>query len=120
LDNGIFFEFVPFTERNFDADGIEVAQGKSYKSGEPIVTYPKLEPRFAATYLINSSTSVKASFTQTYQFVHLATTSGAMFPVDLWVPSSKKVKPQLAYQYAAGLFKNFNENMFETSIETYY
>lgn len=116
----LFTQVGPFTERNFDADGIEVAQGRSYKSGEPIVTYPKLEPRFAATYLINSSTSVKASFTQTYQFIHLATTSGAMFPVDLWVPSSKKVKPQLAYQYAAGFFKNFNDNMFETSVETYY
>ncbi len=118
---GVFFMQVgPYTEILFDDQELEVGTGESYGKGEPIVTYPALEPRLATTYLINSSTSLKASFTQTYQFLHLATTSGAQFPTDLWVPSSKKVKPQLAYQYALGAYKNFNENSIETSIEAYY
>lgn len=117
----VFFTQVgPYTERVFDSEGIEVGQGKSYDKGDAIVTYPGLEPRLAGTFLVNSNTSVKASFTRTYQFLHLATTSGAQFPADLWVPSSKLVKPQLAYQYALGIFKNFNENLYETSIEAYY
>ncbi len=117
----VFFTQVgPYTERVFDSEGIEVGQGKSYDKGDVIVTYPGLEPRLAGTFLVNSNTSVKASFTRTYQFLHLATTSGAQFPADLWVPSSKLVKPQLAYQYAMGIFKNFNENLYETSIEAYY
>lgn len=118
---GVFFAQVgPYTEKIFDSEGVETGTGLTYTGGEPIVTYPGLEPRLAATYLINSNTSVKASFTRTYQFLHLATTSGAQFPADLWVPSSRKVKPQVAYQYALGLFKNFNENAYETSIEAYY
>jgi hypothetical protein len=117
----VFFTQVgPYTERIFDSEGIEVGEGKTYNKGDVIVTYPGLEPRLAGTLLLNSNTSVKASFTRTYQFLHLATTSGAQFPADLWVPSSKLVKPQLAYQYALGVFKNFNENLYETSIEAYY
>lgn len=117
----VFFTQVgPFTEKVFNEEGIQVGDGKTFKDGEAIVTYPGLEPRLAGTFLLNSNTSVKASFTQTYQFLHLATTSGAQFPSDLWVPSSRLVKPQLAYQYAVGLFKNFNENAYETSIEAYY
>lgn len=116
----LFTQVGPYTERIFDDQEIEVGVGKSYANGEPIVTYPGLEPRLAATYLINSSTSLKASFTQTYQFLHLATTSGAQFPADLWVPSSQKVKPQLAYQYVLGAYKNFQNNEYETSIEAYY
>ncbi|MFA6259865.1 MAG: TonB-dependent receptor [Bacteroidia bacterium] len=116
----LFMQVGPYTERIFDDQEIEVGIGKAYADGEPIVTYPGLEPRFAATYLINSSTSLKASFTQTYQFLHLATTSGAQFPADLWVPSSQKVKPQRAYQYVLGAYKNFQNNEYETSIEAYY
>jgi hypothetical protein len=117
----VFFTQVgPYTERIFDSEGIEIGKGKTYIKGDVIVTYPGIEPRLASTYLINSNTSIKASFTRTYQFLHLATTSGAQFPADLWVPSSKLVKPQLAYQYALGVFKNFNENLYETSIEAYY
>jgi hypothetical protein len=117
----VFFTQVgPYTERIFDSEGIEIGEGKTYNKGDVIVTYPGIEPRLAGTLLLNSNTSVKASFTRTYQFLHLATTSGAQFPADLWVPSSKLVKPQLAYQYALGVFKNFNENLYETSIEAYY
>jgi outer membrane receptor for ferric coprogen and ferric-rhodotorulic acid len=30
------------------------------------------------------------------------------------------VKPQIGYQYSAGYFRNFKDNMFETSVEVYY
>jgi hypothetical protein len=116
----LFMQVGPFTEAIFNDDDLQIGTGRSFAAGEPIVVYPGLEPRLAATYLLNSSTSVKASFTQTHQFLHLATTSGAQFPTDLWVPSSQKVKPQLARQYALGLFKNFMDNEFETSVEAYY
>jgi hypothetical protein len=116
----LFTQVGPYTERIFDSEGIEIGTGKSYANGEPIVTYPGLEPRFAATYLLNSTTSLKTSFTQTYQFLHLATTSGAQFPADLWIPSSQKIKPQLARQYVLGLYENFKENEYESSIEAYY
>ncbi|MFY8020361.1 MAG: TonB-dependent receptor [Bacteroidia bacterium] len=111
----------PYTQQIFDNNTqLPTGQTRTYASGESIAFYPRLEPRASGTYLINEQSSVKASFTQTYQFLHLATTSGAQFPLDLWVPSSQKVKPQLAYQYALGYFRNFKQDAYESSVEVYY
>ena len=60
------------------------------------------------------------AFTQNYQYIHLASLSSLSLPADLWVPSSKDIKPKFSTQYALGYFKNFNENMYETSVEAYY
>ena len=50
----------------------------------------------------------------------LVSNAGTTLPTDLWVPSTYKVKPQLSWLYAAGLFRNLRDNMFETSLEFYY
>jgi hypothetical protein len=50
----------------------------------------------------------------------MVSNSGTSLPTDIWVPSTYKVKPQISMLYAAGLFKNFKNNMFETSIEFYF
>ena len=82
--------------------------------------YRHIEPRLSARYKLNPSSSVKASFSQNYQYVHLASTAAVSLPTDLWVPSSEIIEPKFSTQYATGYFKNFNENMYETSIELYY
>lgn len=111
----------PYTQAQFDNDTqLPTGESKAYAKGESIAFYPRLEPRISGTFVINDVSSVKASFTQTYQFLHLATTSGAQFPIDLWVPSSTLVQPQLAYQYATGYFRNFKQNAYESSVEVYY
>ncbi len=91
-----------------------------YKSGEEIVNYNYWEPRVSVRYIINSKSSIKASVTQNYQYVHLANVASASLPTDLWVSSSTIVKPQSAIQYAIGYFRNFLDNSFETSVEVYY
>ncbi|MDZ4666460.1 MAG: TonB-dependent receptor [bacterium] len=118
----VAFQLVgPYSQAEFDeATQLPTQYTISYKTGETIAFYPRLEPRFSFTYLVNEESSIKTSYTQTYQFLHLATTSGAQFPVDLWVPSSKLVKPQMARQYALGYFRNFRQNAYESSAEIYY
>ena len=64
--------------------------------------------------------SIKASYSQNYQYIHLASLSGISLPTDTWVPSSDRVKPQFGTQYALGYFKNFKNNTYETSLEVYY
>lgn len=110
----------PYTQYAYNDDNIKTGIEQEWGFNESIALHHGAEPRLAATYLLNSESSVKASFTQTYQFLHLATTSGAAFPADLWIPSSSKVKPQLAYQGAVGYFRNFKNNEYETSVEAYY
>ena len=82
--------------------------------------YRNIEPRVSLRYRINTNNSIKMAFTQNYQYIHLASLSSLSLPADLWVPSSKDIKPKFSTQYALGYFKNFNENMYETSVEAYY
>ena len=91
-----------------------------FGKGEPVKTYGGLEPRFTVRYAIDDATSIKASVTRNLQYIHLVSNSGTTLPTDIWVPSTYKVKPQISWLYAAGLFKNFKNNMFETSVEVYY
>ena len=79
-----------------------------------------LEPRISLRYKLNKKSSFKASYTQNYQYVHLASFSSVSLPTDLWIPSSKTIKPQYGRQFAAGLFRNFANNKWETSIEAYH
>ncbi len=91
-----------------------------YSKGQPIKTYSGLEPRILFRYSINRKSSVKASFNYNNQFIHLVSNNGTTLPTDIWVPSSLKVKPQTGVQYSLGYFRNFKNNMFETSLEIYY
>ncbi len=91
-----------------------------YGQNEKVALYGGLEPRTAMRLSINSKTSAKVSFTQNYQYIHMATLSGVSLPTDVWMPSTSLVKPQLGRQYAIGLFRNFFDNTYESSIEVYY
>lgn len=91
-----------------------------YTKGQPVKTYFGLEPRFTIRYAINDETSIKGSVTRNLQYIHLVSNAGTTLPTDLWVPSTLKVKPQESWLEALGLFKNFNDNIYETSIEFYY
>ncbi len=91
-----------------------------FESGKAVHTYGGLEPRFTIRYAINDETSIKASVTRNLQYIHLVSNAGTTLPTDIWVPSTYRVKPQISWLYATGLFKNFKDNMYETSVELYY
>lgn len=54
------------------------------------------------------------------QYIHLISNTTSSIPVDIWTPSTKNIKPQIADQVALGYFQNFNDDMYEFSAETYY
>ncbi|KAA9340850.1 TonB-dependent receptor [Adhaeribacter soli] len=82
--------------------------------------YPSLEPRLSARYLLTEDLALKASYAKTTQFIHLLTNSTIGLPTDLWVPATKKVKPQSAEQVALGLARTVFDDKFEVSLEGYY
>ncbi|MFT3679628.1 MAG: TonB-dependent receptor [Ferruginibacter sp.] len=104
----------------YDAEGVPTGQTQEYAKGQSIASYSYPEPRISFLYKLPASSSIKASYTRTIQYLHLATTSSATFPSDLWVPSGEFIKPAKAEQYSAGFFKNFNGNGYEFSAEVYY
>jgi CarboxypepD_reg-like domain/TonB-dependent Receptor Plug Domain len=91
-----------------------------YSTGEKVKMYTHIEPRISMRYELKNNASIKASFTQNYQYIHLASFGSVSLPTDIWVPSTDLVKPQFGTQYSVGYFKNLKENMFETSVELYY
>lgn len=103
----------------YDTDG-DVASTENFKKGETVKTYDGLEPRFGVTYILNETSSVKASAGRNQQYLHLVSNSTSGTPIDLWIPSTNNVKPQIADQIALGYFRNFNDNAYESSVEVYY
>jgi hypothetical protein len=114
-----FSQIGPYTIYQTDSNGNKL-DSTVYKRGQPVKTYGGLEPRFTLRYSLNDETSLKASVVHNLQYIHLVSNSGTTLPTDLWVPSTYRVKPQIGWQYSAGVFKNFEENTYETSVELYY
>jgi hypothetical protein len=91
-----------------------------YGKGDNIKTYPNVEPRFMLRYTINKKSSVKASYTQNYQYVHITSLANQSLPTDLWFPSTELVRPQFGTQYSLGYYRNLFKNTWESSVEVYY
>jgi len=98
----------------------EVVDSTLYPSGKIFHTYYAWDPRLGLVYTFNEKSSVKASYSRTTQFMLLASNSNGGMPLDVWFPSSPNVRPQKADQFAIGYFRNFRNNEFEASVETYY
>ena len=97
-----------------------VSDTANYGSGDFIKTYTSPEPRIAANLSLDETSSIKASYSRTTQYLHLLSNSTTSNPSDLWVPSSNNVKPQFADQTSVGYFRNFDDNAYEASVEVYY
>jgi len=99
----------------------EVIGTIEYGSGKLVPpAYHNLEPRLALKYMLNPESSVKASYNRMVQNLHLISNTNSPTPLDIWLPSSTYIKPLIANQVGLGYFRNFKENMFETSAEVYY
>ncbi|TNE78748.1 MAG: TonB-dependent receptor [Bacteroidetes bacterium] len=120
LRYSFFNQVGPYDQVIYESNGVRTDQIIQYKTGESIAFWDGLEPRLAFNFLINSEQSLKASYTRTFQYLHLATSSAATLPSDLWIPSSARVAPQIADQVALGYFRNFKDNLYEASAEVYY
>ena len=108
-----------FTRYHLNETGA-VVDSTVYKPGELISQYNKVEPRLALRFLIDSATSIKASATLNYQFLHQISIASISLPTDVWMPCTDLLKPQTVIQVSLGVFRNFYHNMFETYVDLYY
>jgi len=93
---------------------------EKFDQWESIEDYVNLEPRFSIKYQLNPTASTKFSYNRMTQYLHLISNSTAASPLDVWLPSTNNLKPQIADQLAVGYFQNFNKNKYVTSVEVYY
>jgi hypothetical protein len=118
LRASLFTFMGPFSKIKFE--GGRAIDTLNYKTGENIATYWGLEPRLAMRFKVDKNSSIKAGITYNQQYIHLVSSSTTTLPIDLWVPSTAEVKPQLGLQASVGYFRNFKDDMIETSVEVYY
>ncbi|HLI92681.1 MAG TPA: TonB-dependent receptor plug domain-containing protein, partial [Puia sp.] len=92
----------------------------SFPKHKAIASYNGWEPRILLKFGIDDRTSIKLSYIRTQQFLQLVTNTTAITPVDYWKLSDPMLQPAKADQWAAGFFKNFADNSFESSLEGFY
>jgi hypothetical protein len=105
---------------NLPLNDASVLETKQYKNNQVVTTYGTFEPRFAARYLLADDLSIKAGYDKTSQYIHLLSSFVTQAPTDTWVLSNLNIKPQTAQQASIGVFKNFSNNLYEVSVESYY
>jgi hypothetical protein len=93
---------------------------ETFANGETIQGYNTPEPRLALNYTINDKSSVKLGYNRMSQYLHIVSNTAASTPLDIYTPVTNNVKPLISDQITLGYFRNFKENMFETSAEIYY
>jgi len=120
LRGSFFAHMGPFDRYIKDSVTNLVIDTISYPKGTVVKPYWNVEPRASARFTINAKSSLKASFTQNYQYIHLASPTTVSMPTDIWFPSTEIVKPQFGTQYSLGYYRNFKDNAIETSVEVYY
>lgn len=91
-----------------------------YGNNEVIKTYTGPEFRVSGRYFLAEDFSVKASYNSTFQYIHTLSNNTTVSPIDTWKLSDINIEPQRARQYALGLYKNFDGDNFELSLEGYY
>ena len=107
-------------EDNEPRNESSIIEVEEYGNNETIETYGGPEFRLSMRYSLTPTLSVKASFNKTIQYLHLLSNNTTMSPTDTWKLSDLNTKPQEAYQYSVGFYKNLNESDIEISLEGYY
>lgn len=93
---------------------------QEYDKNEVVKTYTGPEIRLSARYLIKPDLAVKASYNSLYQYIHSLSNNTTASPVDTWKLSDLNISPQDAKQFSLGVFKSFEDNLYELSVEGYY
>ncbi|MEO9967459.1 MAG: carboxypeptidase-like regulatory domain-containing protein [Reichenbachiella sp.] len=92
----------------------------NYDTNELIDFKHGLEPRVSFRYKLDISTSLKASYYRTYQYIHLISNTTSSSPLDYWLSGGPNLEPQRGDQFSLGVFKNLKDNKYELSVEGYY
>lgn len=91
-----------------------------FSPGQAIAAYASFEPRLSLRYRFDSRSSLKAGYSRMAQFINQISNSDVPTPASQWLLSSLYVEPQRSHNFSVGFFRNFRNNSWETSVETYF
>lgn len=79
-----------------------------------------IQPRISSRYLLNENWSLKISYAQMRQNIHLLSNSSVGFPSDLWLPAIDSVPPQTSRQFVASVNTTLKDGKYDLSLEIYH
>jgi len=97
-----------------------VVDSLAFGEGEVIAEYAGLEPRASLRYQLADDASIKFGLARTYQYLAQISNTASATPIDVWQLSNQHIGPQYSDNISIGIFKNFVENKYETSLEVFY
>ncbi len=114
-------EFAVYAEDDFRiGDRLSINAGVHFSGfGVDGEWYTSVQPRLGMRYLLPGDVALKGSFVTMQQYIHLLSNEGIGLPTDLWVPTTRRIRPQDAWQAAAGFAKTLG-GRYEVSIEGFY
>lgn len=114
----------PATEYTIIPAGEEIARDSlavsTHPEGEVYHTSLSADPRLSMIWRPADPHVFKASYSRTSQFQYLITNSISPFTsLEVWLPASPNVKPQVAHQFTLGYSHYFN-GPWHLDVEAYY
>jgi hypothetical protein len=113
---GTFNEYMPNRMPSLNS----IISKKTYADGEVMSSYGGFEPRLTMKYSIGENTTMKFGYNRMQQFFQLLSNNTTPLPTSRWKTADQFIKPQQSDFLSLGLFKTYNENVYEASLETYY
>lgn len=101
-------------------DQFNITDTLQHGSGKIFNQYFGLEPRAGLSWLATSNITLKMSYSQTRQYIHLASNSTSATPLDVWFTSSPHIRPQVAHQISVGASYWTSNNQWQHSLEIFY
>lgn len=91
----------------------------NYSKGHLYNQFAGIEPRLGFSWLLSPQITLKGSYANNRQYLHLASNSGSGTPLDIWFVSSPNIQPQISHQLAGGLHFNSRDKIWEHSLELF-
>ncbi len=91
-----------------------------YGSNKVMADYNNFEPRLALSYELTNQSSLKLGYNRMVQYLQLVSNTASPTPLDVWTPSDRYIKPQIADQIALGYFSNLKNDQYSLEVETFY
>lgn len=96
------------------------AGSTNYGSGRIIQRYGGPEYRLSLRYSLDFNTSIKAAFNRNRQYLSMLFNSATISPTATWKLSDQHILPQTGDQFSLGIYRNFQDDKWEVSLEGYY
>ncbi len=98
----------------------EMSETITLEKGQFGRSYFSIEPRFTLNYRIDKMQSLKFGLARNSQNLHLLSNITGGSPTDQWIGNTYNIKPEFANQVSLGYTRNFKEDQYEVTVETYY